>query len=1835
MIAIPGITVKAKIYESTRSLVYQGIRECDRQAIVLKILKLDYPLPKHLATYRQEYELTSSLNIPGVIAAYSIETYNNTLAIIFEDFGGESLKILLNQQKLTLQDFLKVAIEITEILAQLHSLNIIHKNINPANIVFNPETGELKLIDFSIATILNNENTTLKNPKDLDADLSYISPEQTGRMSRSLDYRTDFYSLGVTFYQLLTDSLPFTTKDAMELVHCHLALTPVPPRKLKPEIPLVLSSIVMKLLAKTPEERYQSARGIKADLEKCSEQLQTHSLIQNFPLGTADISDKFQIVQKLYGREQEIRTLIAAFEKVGIAFQQKTTLNQSELVLVSGYSGIGKTALVQVLYQPITRYKGYFITGKFDQYQRNIPYSAIASALGDLVRQILTESEAQLQAWREKITTVLGNKAQVVIEAIPELEKVIGKQPMVSKLAALESSNRFILVFKSFISIFTSRSPLILFLDDLQWADLDSLKLLKLLLSAEDSSYLFLIGAYRSNEISATHRLTSVLEEIQQEKIANVSSIHLLPLNLQDINHLIADSLKCSLTECLLLAQLIYTKTQGNPFFTNEFLYSLYTDKLLYFDNQIGRWEWDLNKIQVQDITDNVVELMVSKIQKLPSVTQQLLKLAAAIGNRFEQKTLAIVAKQTIVETNNHLQNAIAVGLIFPLDDTICKIIDLDVLERSQIECEYKFAHDKIQQAAYTLISAQDKPSVHWQIGELLLQHTSVADLEHKIFDIVNQLNLGSKFISSQSQQIDIANLNLIAAKKAKASAAYQPTYEYLKAGLDLLPQNSWEQHYELTLNIYLEAAEIAYLCTDFEQTKQLAAVVMQQARSLPDKIEIYKVKIQAAVTQNEFKTAIQIGLEALSLLGVPLPENPSKFQVTLALLKTRIALAFKQSEALIALPVMTDANKISAMSIMTIVRIAAYVTNPQLLFFMTLKRISLSLKYGNDLASPYAYFDYSMFLINVVKNIKGAYEIGEVSLKLIDKLEAEEFAIKTKLMVYAYLNHWQNPLSQTLKVSLEFYYKALETGDLEYSGYAINTYSFFAYFCGEELGKLEQEMVGYSQVLAKIGQTLSLHQNTLYRQVILNLLGKTENPCKLNGEAYDEDLMLPLHQQANERIIIFYFYFHKLILCYLFGEYALAIENAALTAEYITGVTGSLFETLFYFYDSLAKLAICDRLGKIAQQRILKQVTLNQKKLQNWAQHSPTNYLHKFYLVAAEVYRIKGQKDLAIEYYDRAVKHARIHNYINEEALAQELTAKFYLKQQKEAIAKAYMREAIYCYTRWGAVAKVIDLETRYPELVSTAILLSNQEVTHLDLETSIKASSESLDLATVTKASQTISSEIELDKLLIKLIKIAIENAGAQLGILVLESDGSLLIEASSINLETIAVRQALPILDSDLLPQSVINYVARTLESIVLNDAASVGLFTKDPYIKRNNSKSILCVPIQSLNKLRGLLYLENNLTKGAFTSERLAVLKMLCSQAAISIENARLYEVQENYARNLELTVIERNKELHHSQLLLSSVLDSSIDGIMAFKSVRDDRGSIVDFEWLLVNPTAEKIVKRQAKELIGGYLLVEIPNNRETGLFDLYVRVVETAKPQETELYYDDGSIAGWFQVVAVKLDDGFAVTFRDITERKQSEAAIYTANQELQRLAVTDGLTQVANRRQFDEYLNSEWQRLGREHETLALIVCDVDYFKLYNDTYGHQAGDECLRIIAKAISCTVKRPADLVARYGGEEFAVILPNTDELGAISVAQNIAKEIQQSKVIHSQSAISEYVTLSIGIASTTPSSEYAPEVLFAAADKGLYEAKKQGRNRVVAKKLISGYLLEEVPIQEIN
>jgi serine/threonine protein kinase len=789
MITLPGYQILTKIYESFNSKVYQGIRSSDNQPVILKVLKQDYPTAQELTRYKQEYKTISSLKFDGAIEAYGLETYQRTLVIILEDFGAISLKKWIEEKPLTLQEFLSIGIQIADNLAKIHAARIIHKDINPANIVFNPTIGQLKIIDFGIATVLKRENPSLKSPNVLEGTLAYISPEQTGRMNRSLDYRTDFYSLGVTFYELLTGQLPFETTDALELVHCHLAKHPLLPHQINPDIPPSVSNLVMKLMAKTAEERYQSADGIKADLQECLRQLNTTGKIEDFAIATQDLADRFQIPQKLYGRESEISTLLAAFERVAAA----SNSSQTELMLVTGYSGIGKTTLVQEIHKPITEKRGYFISGKFDRVQRNLPYSAVVDALTNLVRQLLGESKTQLNRWRNQLKAALGANGQVIIDVIPEVELIIGKQPDLPELGVTAVQNRFNLVFKNFIRVFCSfEHPLVIFLDDLQWADSASLKLIELIMMDADIEYLFLIGSYRDNEINPAHSLTIALEKLRREGII-VNQITLKPLALNQINQLIADTLNSEEEYVRPLAEVVWQKTHGNPFFVNEFLKSIYSENLLVFNpsqhsvteskNSQGYWQWHLNKIQRIGSTDNLVKFMISKMQKLPKSTQEVLSLAACLGAEFNLNTISIISEKSTAELFKHLTPGIDAGLILALSE----------LDEQLLIQDYKFGHDRIQQGAYALIDEQQKLFIHLKIGRLLWENTQPDELSENSFKIVDHLNLGHQLITDQPERNEIAKLNLLAAKKAKATNAYEAALKYLKIGQELLGEESWK----------------------------------------------------------------------------------------------------------------------------------------------------------------------------------------------------------------------------------------------------------------------------------------------------------------------------------------------------------------------------------------------------------------------------------------------------------------------------------------------------------------------------------------------------------------------------------------------------------------------------------------------------------------------------------------------------------------------------------------------------------------------------------------------------------------------------------------------------------------------------------------------------------------------------------------------------------------------------------------------------------------------------------------------------------------------------------
>ncbi|MBW4682978.1 MAG: AAA family ATPase [Microcoleus vaginatus WJT46-NPBG5] len=1524
MITVAGISVKAQIYESANSLVYGGIRESDHQPVILKVLKQDYPTPAELTRYRTEYQITKCLNLAGVVQVYDLQKYQNTLVMFLEDFGGKSLKYWMQQSRFTLEEFLQIAIATTDALGQIHAANVIHKDINPSNLVFNKETHQLKIIDFGISTKLTRETPALKNPNVLEGTLAYMSPEQTGRMNRVLDYRTDFYSLGVTFYELLTNQLPFETDDALELVHCHIARVPVSPSQLNPEIPNVVSAIVMKLMAKTAEERYQSVYGILADLKECLNQLQCNGKISDFWVAGQDISEKFQISQKLYGREREVETLLTAFEQV--------CLGQTEMMLVAGYSGIGKSALVQELYKPITQKRGYFISGKFDQYQRNIPYSAIVSAFRELVKQLLTENTQSLQEWREKLLDALGINTQVIVEVIPEVELITGKQPTVPELGPTESLNRFNLVFQNFIKVFTQPShPLAIFLDDLQWADGASLKLMQLLMSAA-STGLFLIGAYRDNEVSSAHPLTLTLDEIAKKGVV-INRIFLSPLELPTVTQLISDTLNCKAEIAKPLAELLLFKTDGNPFFLSEFLKSLYTDNLLTFEqpkssfeslNKLmdrGSWQWNLAEILARDFTDNVVELMASKIQRLPNNTQEMLKLAACIGNQFESKTLTICSEKALQEVVSNLDAAVAENLVVILGTPSDFGFSEDVLSLNLQSLKYKFVHDRIQQAAYSLIPEAEKLIIHRQIGRLLLQNTFLDKREEKIFDIVNQLNFGIELITERKEKDELAQLNLIAGKKAKASTAYEAAFSYLQTGIELLGKEGWRRQYQLVLELSVEAAETAYLNGDFEQMDKIVEVVVQKAKTVLDQVKVVEVKITAFTAKSQLEEAIDIGLKFLRQVGVKLPKNPNTLNILMGLMEIKLAMVGKRILDLVDLPEMTDPYKLAAMRILSRIFSPAYFAAPKLLPLIVFQQVILSIKHGNSPKCLDAYSSYGLILCGVVQDIESGYEFGQLSLRLLDKFSLREFKSKTLHIVSSFISHWKAPVAAQLLPLVEAYKSGLETGDFEYATYAAFVYCCYSYMIGKDLPALELQIAAYSQAMKQLKQQQALSLLKSYHQAVLNLLSQVENPCNLTGDACNEESVIPLLIEAKDRTSLFALYLNKLILCYLFEQYPEALSNATFTEQYLDSATATLCIGYFYFYDSLTRLAVYPTVAKTEQKQFLEKVKSNQNKIKTWAKLAPMNYLNNFYLVEAELCRVLGKNSLALDYYDRAIYLAKEHEYIHEAAFAYELVAKYYLSQGKDLNAKAYMQEARYCYQLWGATAKVKDLETRYRQLLVTA--KGGIQDTKISTSLTSSGSSSSLDIASVMKASQAISGEIVLDKLLSSLMKILIENAGAQKGYLILESQGRLLIEAVSeashnngretVNCEQITVLQSIPIETSQNLAATIINYVSRTKETIVLNDASCEEKFSNDPYIKEYKPKSILCVPLINQGKIVSIVYLENNLTTGTFTPERVEVLKLLSSSAAISIQNAKLYSELSEVNHDLE-KALENELEL---------------------------------------------------------------------------------------------------------------------------------------------------------------------------------------------------------------------------------------------------------------------------------------------------------------------------------
>ena len=1569
---LKGYQIAEQLYAGSRTLVYRGVRESDQCPVVIKLLRTAFPSFNELIQFRNQYTIAKALTdlirqdlpqaLASVVRPLALEAYGNTYALVMEDFGGISLQELLKQVETmggspqALSDFLQIAIQLAIALEGLYRHRVIHKDLKPANMLIHPDTREIKLIDFSIASLLPRETQSIQNPNVLEGTLAYLSPEQTGRMNRGIDYRSDFYSLGIVFYELLTGQLPFMSDDPMELVHCHLAKPPIAIHQVDSRVPIAISQIVSKLMAKNAEDRYQSALGLKHDLETCLHQLQETGTIAPFELAARDFCDRFLIPEKLYGRAAEVATLLAAFDRA--------SAGSTELMLVAGCSGIGKTAIVNEVHKPIARgaqrantrranarQRSYFIKGKYDQFQRNILFSAFVQAFRDLMRQLRSESDAQLAQWKARFLDAVGENGQVLIEVIPELEQIMGQQPPAPELSGGAAQNRFNLLFQKFVQLFTTAEhPLVIFLDDLQWADLASLKLLQLLL--QDAKYLLVIGAYRDNEVIPAHPFMLTVQEVRQAGIT-VNTVTLPPLSPIDLNQFVADTLNCATAIAQPLTELIYQKTQGNPFFTTQFLKALHGDGLITFERENGSWQCDIPKVRSLAITDDVVEFMALQLQKLPPDTQTGLKLAACIGAQFDLQTLAIVSEKSPEVMALGLWQALQVGLVIPTTEVYKFFTQADTrsdsadvsAQQAGANPTHKFLHDRIQQAAYSLIPADQKQITHLKIGQLLLLNSPAAEQEEKIFAIVNQLNLGRSLLTQPAEQTHLMQLNLTAARKAKASTAYDAAIQYLEISIVLLPENSWQLQPDLTRQVYEEATEAAYLSANYLQMEQLIAIALSQNDRVIDQIRVYEIKMQAARAQKRLLESLQIGLQLLQLLEVEFPAQPTSADIGQALAQTLRAWQDRSIASLVDEPVMSDPIKLVAMRILTAMIAPAYQAAPTLLPLLIFKQINLCLTEGNSAISAFSYADYGLVLCGVVGDLEAGYQFGQLALTVLDRFQAKANKCRTYLIVHNCISHWKESLNGQLPFLQEGYQVGLETGDLEHSALSALTYCTYAYFAGNELPTLAIEMEIYRQGISQLKQEHILISQAIYYQTVLNLLGQSVDPCQLEGKIYSETQMLQILQQSNLRTALYYVYYNKLVLCYLLGRYQQVLEYIALVESYAKSITSTFVVTLFCFYSSLGYLKVYLSATEAEQVQYLDKVTANQEKMKRWADHAPMNHLHKYHLVEAERYRVAGEKAEAIEHYDRAIQLAQENGYIQDAALAHELAAQFYLDWGKEKVAQVYLIDAYYAYSRWGAKVKVEDLEQRYPQHLApvlqrqqppfnaTETILSSNLSISKTANLAIGSVSERLDLTAILKASQTLSSEMELEKLLSALLQVVLDNAGADKCMLLMPKANQWMIEACAQLGQPEISLQSVAIADGQAVPMPLINTVQHTLQPSIIDNVADQIDLIADPYILQQSPKSILCLPVLNQGRLIGILYLENNLVIGAFTSDRVELLNLFCVQAAISIENAQLYAREREKARTLQETLAA----LKESEMQFKQLFEQSADASLMLSS----------------------------------------------------------------------------------------------------------------------------------------------------------------------------------------------------------------------------------------------------------------------------------------------------------
>ena len=1443
----------------------------------------EHTAPRSLRRMEHEYSLQAELDPAWAVRPVALSAEQGRSVLVLEDCGGEPLDRLVGTP-MALRPFLRLAIGLSAALGQVHQHGLIHKDIKPANALVNTATGEVWLMGFGIASRLPRERQSPQPPEFIAGTFAYMAPEQTGRMNRSVDSRSDLYSLGVTLYEMLTGALPFTASEPMEWVHCHIARQPLPPGERVTQVPTTVSAIILKLLAKTAEERYQTAAGVEADLRRCLLEWEAHGCIAPFPLGAHDASDRLLMPEKLYGRDREREALLAAFDQV-------VASGTAVLFLVCGYSGIGKSSVVHELHKAIVLPRGIFLSGKFDQYKRDIPYATLAQAFRTFILQILSESETQVDRWGNAIRQAMGPNGQLIVNLIPELEPMIGKQPPVASLAGTEAESRFHMVFRSFLGVFAAKEhPLALFLDDLQWLDAATLKLLAHLTTHPDVRHLLIIGAFRDNEVSASHPLMRTLDAIRETEAA-VREIVLAPLSLEHVTQFVADTLHCEHARAEPLARLVYDKTLGNPFFAIQFLTALAEEGLLAFEADAAAWTWNLERIRAKRYTDNVVDLMVGKLQRLSDMTQERLKQLACLGNVAEIATLTLVHGISEEQIHTALWDAVRTEMIF-----------------RTASGGYAFVHDRVQEAAYGLIPADARPAIHLRIGRLLAAQTPAQMLKDGIFEIVNQLNRGAGLITAREERERVAELNRIAGERAKASTAYASALTYFAGGRALLSEDGWEQRYALMFALEFHRAECEFLSSQLVVAEQRLAMLATRAATLVDSAAVACLRLELYTTLDRSDRCVELCLEYLRRIGVQWSAHPTRQEVQTEYDEIWRRIGSRRVESLVDLPLMSDPQWCATLDVLAQIVTPALFTDDNLLCLVLCRMANISLEHGNSDASCFAYVWLGMILGPHFDDYPTAFRFGQLGFELVEQRGLDRFKARVYMSFGNLVNPWTRHVRTGRPLVRRAFNTANEIGDLTFAAYSCNNLITNLLASGEPLPDIQREAETGLAFARQIRFGLVIDIITAQLRLILTLRGLTPAFNSFNDAQFDE-ARFEQRFEADSRLALpsCWYWIRKLQARFHAGEYASAID-AELQAQRLLWTSPSFFEVAEYrFYAALARAAYCNATSADQCRAHLEALAAHHQQLKIWAHHCPENFENRTALVGAEIARLVGRDFDAERLYEEAIRLSRENAFIQNEALANELAARFYAARGFETIAQAYLRNARYCYLRWGADGKVRQLDQSYPHLREE---LSPQHPTG-----TIGTPIEHLDLTTVVKVSQAVSGEIVLEKLIDTLMRTALEHAGAQRGLLIVPHGGAQQLEAeATTGRDTITVRIRRASVSATELPEAVLHYVVRTQQSVLLDDASAQNAFSADEYLRCNRVRSILCLPLIKQATLIGVLYLENNLTPGVFTPARSTVLKLLASQAAISLENAYLYTdlQQENIERRRAEEALRRSE-----------------------------------------------------------------------------------------------------------------------------------------------------------------------------------------------------------------------------------------------------------------------------------------------------------------------------------